>query len=151
MSGQFVVYADGSPVATVLFDGNRDEVYAWLMNHTALDAPGYMVLDRTNSTIQEEGDFVREYRGEVEAHKSREFLTEEDVRKIVREELKSFMGSFLKAAESRSEATTDMQFVAHDAIESVARTVDYYLPHTADCEKRTKNWNAKCTCGVMKG
>jgi len=75
----------------VMFEGeDSGDVYAWLKKNSALDAPGYYVIDRLTSVRWEEGEFVREFEeqmkkaNEATGHKC---LSEDRIRTIVLEEM----------------------------------------------------------------
>jgi hypothetical protein len=82
----------------VMFEGNRAQVYGWLVGKRVLDAPGYVVTDRLTSTIWEEGSFIREVEEEISKAAEHKCLSEDRIRTIVREEMSKLIDAVREKA-----------------------------------------------------
>lgn len=77
---------------------------------------------------------------------------EDVIRRIVREELKSLLGSMAKTAEKKNGYDTgQLEGAALYAIKNVVEEEEERLPHAWDCPKRKRSWENNCSCGVEKG
>lgn len=109
MRNQFAVrYESGNGrIARVMFEGNdTGDIYAWLKKNSALDAPGFKVVDRLTLVEWEEGDFIREFEEQMAkanaATGEHKCLSEDDVRRIFREELTKALESVRETAQDRA-------------------------------------------------
>ncbi len=75
------------------------------------------------------------------------FRIEDEIRRIVREELKSLLMSMKDTAYNADEFETGGKSAGFSAIRDVVEQEAALLPHDWSCEKR-KYRNGKCTCGV---
>lgn len=78
-------------------------------------------------------------------------MSEEDVRRIIREELKTFSESVQKSTYGSGDG--DLEYAAFQAISSAMEREAHLLPHTWDCQLRSKDFKLypfKCTCVVEK-
>lgn len=103
MRNQFAVLKAnfGGTVSQLMFESSSTgDIYAWLKERSALDAPGFYVIDRFTSVQWEEGTFIREFEEEMAkaqaANKKHECLSEERIRIMIREELSKLVESIRK-------------------------------------------------------
>lgn len=77
-----------------------------------------------------------------------------DIRRIVREELKSLLESMDKTADrADGYETGELESAGLRAIRRVVEDEAYYMPHAWTCPKRQGAWDnngdpTKCNCGV---
>lgn len=129
MRNQFAVIHDttGGLYERVLFESESSgEVYAWLKKNSALDSPGYRVIDRFTSVSWEEGTFVREFEEEMaKASKTHACVSEERIRTIVREEFSQFLDKLCeKAGLDKEVQTLVMSDAMYAVIENISRQGD---------------------------
>lgn len=123
MSNRFAVINDGGLINRVEFEGSRMEVYAWLKDNSALDVPGFTVVDRSTSCRVEEGTFLRLVEEDMaEMGKLQAAPSAEQVRAIVRHELVRF----IKAVREKSNVAE------HFDNEAVEDTLVAVINHLAD-------------------
>lgn len=138
-----VLKSDRDMGADVAFEGLTPDVFLWLCM-TARNLEAWEVFSAETNTYQDAITFVGWFRSVVLS------LSETRIRLIVREELKSLMGSLKERAYPGSEAG-DLEHAALSAIADVVEREEDQLPHAWDCAKRDRRkWNAKCTCGADK-
>ena len=95
MRNQFAVLKAnfGGTVSQLMFESSSTgEIYAWLKERSALDAPGFYVIDRFTSVQWEEGTFIREFEEEMaNAKVEHACVSEERIRVLIQEELTKFV------------------------------------------------------------
>lgn len=76
-----------------------------------------------------------------------------DIRRIIREELKSLLESVAETADrADGYETGELTSAGLGAIKDVAERVSGELPHAWDCTIKTPmTWPKKCSCGVGDG
>lgn len=136
MKNQFAVIhgTHGGLYERVIFEGDDGDVYAFLKKNSALDAPGFVVVDRLTSTTWEEGTFIREFEEQMSevnaATGGHKCLSEDRVREIFREELTKVFSFMVDACDETilsvgAESTEGETFGHVQSLIGVAR--DVYL------------------------
>ena len=81
-------------------------------------------------------------------------LSEEDVRRIVREEMRSLLVSLVKTSD-RLNVPYETEEIENRILRSIGKVADQeasHLPHKWDCGSRDPDWMKinpfECTCGV---
>lgn len=82
-------------------------------------------------------------------------LSEQDIRRIVREEMKSLMKSLMESLAEASQPTPYESDVFDTKVFGVVRMLTDFqaeqLPHAWDCVTRSKDWyidQPECDCGI---
>jgi hypothetical protein len=109
MEARYAVFTPGAFMGHIHVEGDLDTVVAWLRNGTF----GYKVLDREENKVMDADYFMTKV-GE------RKCLSENDIRRIIREELSAFLDSAGKKASVPEYMKTEKM---EDALVSIIKTV----------------------------
>ena len=139
----FAVVAKFDRRRTAVFEGTEEAVYKWLTLEDR-DTTPWVVWDLVAECYETVEEFLART---ADQYKPKPSWTEDDIRRIIREELKSFAHTL--AEDSESSWSGDIEYGASRVIGHLMRGESNVLPHGWDCRKRTYSLN-ECTCGLEK-
>jgi hypothetical protein len=129
-----------------LFEGTPEEVRKWLEERPLYRADIKVYVGRFHKIMGAE-----EYlNGPEKTPKVAKQWSEEDLRRMFREELKLVFESMAKTASNADGYETgELESAGLKAIANVAERMEEKLPHSWDCAKRERfGYSNKCTCSV---
>lgn len=117
MEARYVVFTPGSLMDAIRAEGTAEEIAAWLFNWAGAAGVEYKILDREENRVMNPDYFKKKVGSKSGGH---ECLSEDDIRRIVREEMSNLLDAVCKKADVPSYLPTEKM---EDALVSLVETV----------------------------